>query len=131
MRLAILNNSTVTQFIEDEETFDGCIGRSFAMLDGDGDGALSREELRAGFGRVLPLGSVSDPRKEVADNLFDEIFRRFDSDQNGAIDLQEFKSLSKEMMLAMARGIGDLPVQLAIDRDSLLMRAVEHELERI
>ncbi|GMN25383.1 hypothetical protein TIFTF001_000917 [Ficus carica] len=131
MRTAIVNSSTVKQFIEDEEAFECCIGRSFAMLDVDGDGALSREELRQGFGTVLPLGSVSEPRKEVVDALFEKIFQRFDSDGNGEIDPEEFRSLSKEMMLAMARGIGDSPVQLAVHRDSLLMRAVEHELGKI
>ncbi|XP_015875318.2 uncharacterized protein LOC107412118 [Ziziphus jujuba] len=128
MSLPILNCSTVTKFIEDAEKFEKCINECFVKLDIDGDGLLSRKELRGGFGSLLPVGSVSEPREEIISKLIDTIFERFDEDHNGGLDSKEFKSLSKEMMLAMARGIGSSPVHLALNKDSLLMRAVEHEL---
>lgn len=128
MKLAILNNSTVTEFIEDSESFENVVNKCFEAIDGDGDGLLSREELREGFGKELPIGCV---RKEMVDDLFETIFVRFDVDGNGAIDRDEFRSLSKEMVLAMANGIGGSPVLLALHRDSLLIKAVEHELATI
>lgn len=33
----------------------------------------------------------------------------------------------KNMMLVVARGIGNSPIQVVLAADSLLMRAVEHE----
>ncbi|KAF3454351.1 hypothetical protein FNV43_RR04798 [Rhamnella rubrinervis] len=129
MSLPIINSSTVTKFIEDADKFDGCINECFEKLDVDGDGLLSREELSGGFGSLLPVGSVADiPREEIVKRLCDTIFERFDEDQNGKLDPKEFKSLSMEMMLAMARGIGSSPVHLAVNQGSLLMKAIEHEL---
>ena len=40
----------------------------------------------------------------------------------------EFESLIRELMLAMACGIGDLPVLVALKEHSLLMKAVQHEV---
>ncbi|KAL5566921.1 hypothetical protein UlMin_030085 [Ulmus minor] len=131
MKVVVLNNSTVTQFIEDAEAFENSLSKCFPKLDGNGDGLLSREDLRSGFGGILPVGSLPETNKESAHQLFDEIFERFDVDKNGGIDREEFRSLSKEIMLAMARGIGDSPVQVAVDRESLLMKAVEYELARM
>ncbi|KAF8396031.1 hypothetical protein HHK36_017643 [Tetracentron sinense] len=44
--------------------------------------------------------------------------------RNGTIDPEEFRSEMKEIMLAVARGIGNSPVQVALETESLLMRAV-------
>ena len=48
--------------------------------------------------------------------------------KKGLIDQMEFESLIRELMLAMARGIGDLPVLVALEEHSLLMKAVRHEV---
>uniref|UniRef100_A0A803PN51 EF-hand domain-containing protein n=1 Tax=Cannabis sativa TaxID=3483 RepID=A0A803PN51_CANSA len=124
MRIAILNDSTLTDFIQDTESFDNGVTKCFEALDIDGDGMLSRQELRDGFGKALPIGTVG---KEMVDNLFDTVIGRFDVEGKGSIGRDEFKSLSKEMLMAMARGIGGTPILLAIHQDSLLLIAVDHE----
>jgi hypothetical protein len=100
------------------------------MLDVDGDGVLSRSELREGFCKLMSLGHESS-KKEKIDHLFDTIFDRFDEDQNGSIDPREFKCLIRELMFAMGRGFGNSPVLVALEIDSLLMKAVEHEFGQI
>jgi hypothetical protein len=46
---------------------------------------------------------------------------------NGAVDLEEFKKETKQMMLAMADGMGFLPIQMVLEEDSILKLAVERE----
>ncbi|XP_062083309.1 uncharacterized protein LOC133789476 [Humulus lupulus] len=128
MRIAILNDSTVTDFIEDVESFETGVAKCFEALDIDGDGMLSRQELRDGFGKSLPIGSV---RKELVEDLFDTVIGRFDVEGKGSIGFDEFKSLSNEMMMAMARGIGGSPILLALHQDSLLLNAVDHNLSKL
>ena len=128
--LHALNNLTVTRFVEDATSFEKCSKECFGALDADGKGGLSREKLRAGFGKLLPgIGYVSQPKDEI-NVMHDAIFERFDADQNGVIDCHEFKSLLMETMLAVARGIGGSPVLVALEHGSLLRKAAEHEQAR-
>ncbi|XP_057962349.1 uncharacterized protein LOC131153922 [Malania oleifera] len=125
MSVAIVNGPTVAGFVEDSEAFDECVNQWFDALDADGDGVLSREELRRGFAGFDDILS-----KEEIEELYETVFERFDGDDNGVIDRDEYRSLVKEFMLAMARGIGDSPVQVALESGSLLTRAVEHEAQK-
>lgn len=59
--------------------------------------------------------------------VYESLFVQFDHDLNGRVDLQEFKEETKQIMLAMANGLGSLPVQMALEHDSLLMKAVQRE----
>ncbi|WRX23207.1 EF-hand domain - like 10 [Theobroma cacao] len=97
------------------------------MLDSNGDGGISRDELEEGLGRIFTM-ELESKTKENIDQFYSTIFERFDEDRDGRIDCNEFESLMREIMLAMARGIGDLPIIVALDQDSLLMMAVKHEL---
>jgi Ca2+-binding EF-hand superfamily protein len=130
MSLAVVNETTVTTFVEDMKAFENCVKECFEMLDVDGDGVLSRSELREGFCKLMSLGHESS-KKEKIDHLFDTIFDRFDEDQSGSIDPREFKCLIRELMFAMGRGFGNSPVLVALEIDSLLMKAVEHEFGQI
>ena len=67
-------------------------------------------------------------QEEEINNLYEVIFKRFDKDEKGFIDRMEFESLIRELMLAMARGIGDFLVLVALKEHSLLMKAIQHEL---
>ncbi|KAI3509631.1 hypothetical protein L1887_25055 [Cichorium endivia] len=55
----------------------------------------------------------------------------FDHDSNGIVDLEEFKAETKRMMLDMANDFGFLPVQMILDEDSFLKKAVERELTKL
>ncbi|XP_058770536.1 uncharacterized protein LOC131644137 [Vicia villosa] len=127
MNVAVVNSHTVTEFVNDATDFDTFVNEWFAMIDTNGDGSLSRDQVRGGFGMFMPLGSYSHPQEEV-DSMLELIFTRFDEDQNGSLDLNEFKSLMTEIMNAVARGIGGSPIIVAIEKDSLLMKAVQREL---
>ena len=127
MNVAVVNSATVTDFVDDATNFDSFVAEWFAMIDKNGDGNLSRDEIRRGFGMFMPLGSHSQPQEEI-DSVLELIFKRFDEDQNELLDLNEFKSLMTEIMYAVARGIGGSPIIVAIEKDSLLMKAVQREL---
>ncbi|KDP23632.1 hypothetical protein JCGZ_23465 [Jatropha curcas] len=126
MSLAIINGLTLIEFMKDGNAFEICVKEYFEMLDVNGDGAISRDELYEGFYKLISVESESGAKQERND-LYDAIFERFDEDKNGSIDPQEFKSLMAEIMFAMARGIGNSPVLMALDTKSLLMKAAEHE----
>lgn len=128
MNVAVVNSSTMTGFVNDTTTFDSFVNEWFAMVDANGNGELSRDEICGRLGMLLPFGSKSsEPRLEV-DSVVELIFTRFDEDGNGALDVKEFKSLMTEIMHAVARGIGGSPIIVALQKDSLLMKAVQHEL---
>ena len=129
MSVAIVNSTTVTGFIDDTVTFDSYIGECFTRMDTDGDGVLSRDEISGGFGKLLPLGYDSEPQQHI-ESLCGLVFERFDEDRNGSIDRKEFKCLMTEIMNAIARGIGGSPIIVVLEKDSFLMKAVQHELAR-
>ncbi|RVW69902.1 hypothetical protein CK203_059105 [Vitis vinifera] len=60
-------------------------------------------------------------------HVYDSLFVKFDHDANGAVDLEEFRKETKQMMLAMANGLGFLPVQMVLEEDSFLKKAVQRE----
>ncbi|KAJ1402730.1 EF-hand domain [Sesbania bispinosa] len=78
------------------------------MIDG-GVGKLSRDKIYGGFGKFMPLGSISQPKQEI-DNMLEMMFERFDGDRNGGIDLKELKALIMKTMHAIAHGINDSPI---------------------
>ncbi|RVW97499.1 hypothetical protein CK203_026192 [Vitis vinifera] len=55
------------------------------------------------------------------------LFVKFDHDANGAVDLEEFRKETKQMMLAMANGLGFLLFQMVLEEDSFLKKAVQRE----
>lgn len=123
MSVAVVNSFTITEFVNDKAKFDGFVNEWFARIDENGDGKLSRDKIRGRLGMLLPFGSELPPQQEN-----EEIFKRFDEDGNGALDLKEFKALMTEIMNAAARSIGGSPVIVLLGKDSLLMKAVQHEL---
>lgn len=125
MSVAILNGLTVKEFVEDEEGFNKCLEERFSSLDVNGDGVLSKSELLKGFENFKLLDGDWGSPEEIT-----TVFERFDTDRNGTVDLAEFKSQMKEIMLVVARGLGDLPVQVALDSDSLFMKATQLEASK-
>ncbi|PNY03116.1 hypothetical protein L195_g026439 [Trifolium pratense] len=131
MSVEILDGATIVHFLEDEEAFNSSIGNRFARLDTNNDGLLSYEEmlkelqgLRV-FETHFGIDVESDPN-ELA-RVYQSLFVQFDHNLNGAVDLEEFKKETKQMMLAMADGMGFLPIQMVLEEDSILKLAVERE----
>ncbi|GMI96557.1 hypothetical protein like AT2G44310 [Hibiscus trionum] len=135
MSVEVLDSATIVSFVEDEEAFNVSIRNRFAHLDSDHDGLLSYTELLKElqslrvFETHFGIDVKTDP-DELA-HVYESLFVQFDHDSNGAVDLEEFKSETKGMMLAMANGMGFLPVQMVLEEDSFLKIAVEHESAKL
>ncbi|GMI96541.1 hypothetical protein like AT2G44310 [Hibiscus trionum] len=135
MSVEVLDGATIVSFVEDEEAFNVSIRNRFAHLDSDHDGLLSYTELLKElqslrvFETHFGIDVKTDP-DELA-HVYESLFVQFDHDSNGAVDLEEFKSETKGMMLAMANGMGFLPVQMVLEEDSFLKIAVEHESAKL
>ncbi|XP_010252634.1 PREDICTED: uncharacterized protein LOC104594158 [Nelumbo nucifera] len=135
MSVEVLDGATIFNFVEDKEAFEGSVHDRFARLDTDHDGVLSYAEmvrelqsLRI-FETHFGVDVETDPH-EIA-IAYRALFGRFDRDSNGAVDLEEFKAETKQMMLAMANGLGFLPIQMVLEEDSFLKKAVEWESAKI
>ncbi|KAK5902454.1 hypothetical protein CesoFtcFv8_007704 [Champsocephalus esox] len=66
---------------------------SFKLYDKDGDGAITREEMREIMQAVNKMGVAADltkPNPLTADECTNRIFLRLDKDNNAVISLEEF-----------------------------------------
>lgn len=133
MSVEILDGATIREFLEDEAAFADSVSDRFACLDADHDGVLSYSEMAEELAslRVLEthFGIDGDGlSQEELVGLYRGLFAMFDHDGNGSVDLEEFKAEMREVMLAVANGIGFLPVQMVVEEGSFLKRAVEREM---
>ncbi|KAJ0052514.1 hypothetical protein Pint_01912 [Pistacia integerrima] len=131
MSVEVLDGATIISFVEDEDAFSVSVRDLFANLDKDKDGLLSYAEMMKELQslRVFEthFGIDDKPDPDELAKLYKSLFLKFDHDSNGSVDLEEFKAETKQMMLAMANGIGVLPIQMALEEDSILRKAVEKE----
>ncbi|CAN6571490.1 unnamed protein product [Malus baccata var. baccata] len=131
MSVEVLDGATIVNFVEDEEAFTRSVRDRFACLDTNHDGLLSYTEMLKELQslRVFEThyGIDVKPNPEEIAHVYDSLFLQFDHDSNGTVDLEEFKAETKRMMLAMANGMGFLPVQMVLEEDSFLRKAVEKE----
>lgn len=131
MSTVVLDGSTVRKFVEANEAFNKAMDEKFLELDTNQDGVLSRSELRKALESFRLLESemgmeVSSTAQEV-NALYDSVFDGFDTDRNNKVDLNEFRSEMKNIMLAIADGLGAAPIQLLLEEGGLLKDAVEFE----
>lgn len=137
MGVVIIDGSTVRDFLKDEALFKKIVDEQFKALDLNNDGVLSRSELRKSFENLRLIethfGSDVNTPPEQLTKLYDSIFDRFDCDNSGTVDREEFMSETKKIMLAIADGLGSCPIQLAIEDDdqSLLKKAADLEASKI
>lgn len=131
MSVVVLDGSTVRGFVEDEEAFNKTMDEKFVELDANKDGVLSRSELRKALESLRLMESemgmeVSSTPQEL-NALYDSVFDGFDTDHSNTVDLKEFRSEMKNIMVAIADGLGAAPIQLILEEGSLLKDAVEFE----
>jgi EF-hand domain pair len=133
MSVEILDASTICNFINDTHFFTKFIEERFSAIDSDHNGLLSFSELASELKklRVIEMHFGIDDALLSSDELgelYHGMFARFDHDGNGVVDLEEFKSEMRELMLAIANGLGFLPVQMVLEEGSFLKLAVEREM---
>jgi len=126
-----LDGATIVNFLQDEEAFSVSVSNRFAYLDTDNDGLLSYAEMLKELQslRVLEthFGIDVEPDPDELAQVYESLFVQFDHNLNGTIDLDEFKNETRQMLLAMADGLGFVPVQMVLEEDSILKTAVERE----
>ena len=124
--------------MEDEEAFGKSADARFAALDLNGDGVLSRAELRKALETFRLFEThfgvdVVTPPEQIA-TLYDSIFEQFDCDNNGTVDREEFRAELRKILLAIADGLGSSPIQIAVDDGdgkSFLKEAADLEAAKI
>ncbi|KAL2924139.1 Diacylglycerol kinase 1 [Bienertia sinuspersici] len=135
MSVEILDGATIINFVEDGEAFNRSIEDHFAHLDTNHDGILSYGEMLKELKslRVFDTHFGIDVKVEPEEinTIYGALFLQFDHDLNGTVDIEEFKVETKNMMLAVANGLGFLPIQMVLEEDSLLKKAVEWEFANI
>ncbi|GJN03911.1 hypothetical protein PR202_ga21407 [Eleusine coracana subsp. coracana] len=136
MSVEILDGTTVRSFVEDEGAFAASVDSRFAALDADHDGLLSYAEMSRELMSLRVLekhfgvdGGAAGPAELAA--LYRGLFARFDRDGSGAVDRLEFRAEMREVMLAVANGLGFLPVQMVVEEGSFLKVAVDRELGQL
>ncbi|RVW61602.1 hypothetical protein CK203_065400 [Vitis vinifera] len=112
MSVEILNGATIAGFVEDEEALNSWVRDRFAALDEDQDGVLSYEEM------LKELQCLGVFETEFGIDV------KTDPDE-------EFKTATKRMMLAVADGLGLLPLQMILEEGSFLKKAVEWESTKL
>ncbi|XP_041006072.1 uncharacterized protein LOC121250896 [Juglans microcarpa x Juglans regia] len=135
MSVEVLDAATIFNFVDDEEAFEISVCDRFTHLDTDHDGLLSYVEMLKELQslRVFEthFGIDVKPDPDELARVYASLFMQFDHDSNGTVDLVEFKEETKRMMLAMANGMGFLPVQMILEEDSFLKKAVDRESTRV
>ncbi|XP_078443043.1 uncharacterized protein LOC144712647 [Wolffia australiana] len=138
MSVVVLDGATIRDFVEDEGSFNGFVDSRFAVLDVDNDGLLSYAEMLRELESIPAVDSQFDgadePSAEANEDvrkLYGSLFAQFDRDGSGAVDLEEFRAETRAMLLAVANGLGFLPVQMVLNEGSLLKTAVDRECSRI
>lgn len=137
MGVVIIDGSTVRAFVTDEEQFKKSVDERFAAIDLNNDGILSRSELRKAFESLRLIEThfgvdVATPPDQLT-QLYNSIFDKFDCDSSGTVDLQEFRSEMKKILLAIADGLGSSPIQMVIEDDdqSFLKKAADLEAAKL
>ncbi|XP_051143982.1 uncharacterized protein LOC127260303 [Andrographis paniculata] len=137
MGVVIIDGSTVRTFVDDAAQFEKSAGEAFAALDLNNDGVLSRSELRRAFESLRLIEShfgldIATPPEELT-KLYDSIFEKFDCDKSGTVDRKEFDDELRNILLAIADGLGSNPIQMALEDDdqSFLKQAADFEASKL
>ncbi|ONI20194.1 hypothetical protein PRUPE_2G002300 [Prunus persica] len=136
MGVVIIDGTTVREFVKEEAQFKKSVDEQFVALDLNSDGVLSRAELRKAFESLRLIEAhfgidVATPPEQLT-QLYDSIFDKFDADQSGTVDLDEFREEMKKIMLAIADGLGSSPIQMVLEDDdqNFLKKAADLEASK-
>ncbi|XP_042479643.1 uncharacterized protein LOC122060574 [Macadamia integrifolia] len=135
MSVEVFDATTILNFIEDEEAFKNSVRDRFDHLDTNHDGILSYAEMEKElqslriFETHFGVDLKMDPDELAV--VYRSLFLQFDHDSNGTVDLEEFMEETKGMMLAVVNGLGFLPIQMVLEQDSFLKKAVDWEFTKI
>jgi Ca2+-binding EF-hand superfamily protein len=131
MGVVFIEGSTVRTFVDDEPAFLKSVEPIFKDLDVNSDGVLSRAELRPAFERLNLLEAhfgVQDKKTPAElQVIYDKVFEQFDTDHNEIVDKSEFIEQVKQMLLAVADGLGNNPFNILVQDGSILEVAAAHE----
>ena len=127
MSVELLDAVTILGFVEDEDAFTKWVRTRFAALDTNHDGFLSYVEMVEELKQFRVFETQADPDPEEVARTHGSMFKQFDHDCNGVVDFEEFKEETKNIMLAMANGLGFLPLHMVLEEGSFLLKAVEIE----
>ncbi|XP_078161789.1 uncharacterized protein LOC144557133 [Carex rostrata] len=136
MSVEILDASTICNFINDSDFFTKSVEERFTAIDSNHDGLLSYTELASELKKLRMIEThfgIDDAvlSSDELGQLYEGLFAQFDHDGNGLVDLEEYKSEIRELMLAIANGLGFMPVQMVLEEGSFLKLAVKRELTTI
>ncbi|MQL78882.1 hypothetical protein Taro_011314 [Colocasia esculenta] len=125
MSVELLDGATIRSFVEDEQLFNSTVDDRFTGLDTNGDGLLSYSEMARELQslRVLETHFSFDEVKPSRDELcwlYGSLFSQFDHDGSGSVDLEEFRSETRKMLMAVANGLGFLPMQMVLEEGRFL-----------
>lgn len=134
-RSVVLDGTTVRAFASDDAAFNAAVDPQFRNLDVNGDGVLSRAELRPAFERLnlldLHFGVPVAMTPAELTALYDSVFEDFDTDRSDTVDLPEFRSSLKQILLAIADGLGIAPITMLLEEGSLLSTAADHQIASV
>merc|ERR1719330_2311815 len=71
---------------------DAKVKKVFALMDRDGDGTITREELKLAYAGVLLMAGEMVDSKRIS-KWASRNFKKYDTDGSATLDLNEFKQL--------------------------------------
>ncbi|XP_010674835.3 uncharacterized protein LOC104890918 [Beta vulgaris subsp. vulgaris] len=124
----MMDGPMINEFVKNTEAFNKCVDERFKKLDVDEDGVISRNDLlNEGLGRwIRALDDDAHTDEEVKKSYY-SIFEKFHVDEINSVNLEKFRLIMKEINLALVRGIGDTPVGMLLNDDSLLLNVCVHK----
>ena len=86
---------------QDNENIDSLARISFDSLDVNRTGKITKEQFKQGFVEFITSAGFGRPN----DAFIEEYFRKFDADQSGDLDFQEFKVYMKDALDKMIQSV--------------------------
>ena len=86
---------------QDQENIDALARVSFNSLDVNKTGRITKEQFKKGFVEFITSAGFGQPSPA----FLEQYFRKFDADQSGDIDYQEYKVYMKDALDKMVESV--------------------------